>query len=305
MNGVLLVDKPRGRSSHDVVLRCRRALGTRAIGHAGTLDPMATGVLVLAIGEATKLVPYLTAADKKYEATLVLGTETDSLDADGTVVRTQEIPRGLSVARVEEAAAPLRGSTEQRAPRVSAIKVNGRALHERVRRGEDVEAPLRRVELHALEVLEVTDERIRFRLHCGKGFYVRSFGRDLADALGTVGHLDALRRLASGSFSIEQAVPFALVETAISDEAARRSLVDALLPVDRAALACLPRVDLSETATTDAVHGRPIPIERAATTSLDVFEPEATLALFGVDGRLVALGRREGSILRVVRGIRS
>lgn len=304
MNGVLVVDKPTGMTSHDVVMRARRALRTRAIGHAGTLDPMATGVLVLAIGEATKLVPFLTAADKRYDATLVLGTETDTLDAEGTVVGEPSAPPALTRDAVEVAAHRFLGVIEQRAPCVSAIKVNGRALHERVRRGEDVAPPIRTVELHSFELIAIEPDRIRFRLHSGKGFYVRSFGRDLAEALGTVGHLGALRRTASGAFDLAKAVSFATIERALRDDGALETLRTSCLSLEDAALACLPRVDLGEGATADALHGRPIPLA-SLNRPLPDAPPDGTFALFDPEGRLVALARQDASALRVARGIRS
>ncbi|MCA9529246.1 MAG: tRNA pseudouridine(55) synthase TruB, partial [Myxococcales bacterium] len=214
MNGVLVVDKPAGPTSHDIVARARRALGTRRVGHAGTLDPMATGVLVLAIGEGTKLVPYLTAADKRYVATVRLGSSTTTLDAEGTVDAEAPVPSGLSVADVERAAERFAGGYAQRVPAVSAVKVEGRRLHERVRRGEVVDAPVREVALRALEVRRVSGADVELALECGKGFYVRAFARDLASALGTVGHLVALRRTRSGAFDVRDAVPAAWLEAA-------------------------------------------------------------------------------------------
>ncbi|MBW2404697.1 MAG: tRNA pseudouridine(55) synthase TruB, partial [Deltaproteobacteria bacterium] len=147
MNGLLIVDKPAGCTSHDVVRRVRKALGQRSVGHAGTLDPLATGVLVVAVGEGTKLVSHLQSDDKRYEVTIALGAETDSLDADGEVTETAKVPP-LDSAMVERALLPFIGRHRQEAPKLSAIKLGGTPLHRRVRRGEDVEAPVREVELY-------------------------------------------------------------------------------------------------------------------------------------------------------------
>ncbi|MGB9339614.1 MAG: tRNA pseudouridine(55) synthase TruB, partial [Polyangiales bacterium] len=148
MNGVLIVDKPAGCTSHDVVQRVRKAIGQRSVGHAGTLDPLATGVLVVALGEGTKLVSHLQRDDKRYEVSIALGAETDSLDADGEIVRTAEVP-ALDRETVEKALATFIGRHPQEAPKLSAIKVGGTPLHRRMRRGEEVEAPVREVELYS------------------------------------------------------------------------------------------------------------------------------------------------------------
>jgi len=300
-SGVLVVDKPLGPTSHDVVARARRALRTREIGHAGTLDPMATGVLVLAVGEATKLVPYLTADDKRYEARLALGATTSSLDAQGEVTETAPVPP-LDLVAVQRAAEAFLGEHDQEAPIVSAIKVDGEALHRRARRGEKVEAPVRRVVLHAVTVTAIEGAELVFELHAGKGFYVRSFGRDLARALGTVGHLVALRRTASGRFRIEDAVPFEAF--AKVDDASREALVGRLLPLGEA-VAALPRVTLTERGAKDAFHGRPILLAEGVAEGAASLVPGRAAALFAPDGSLLAIGElRDASSLRVVRGFR-
>lgn len=154
-NGLLIVDKPTGCTSHDVVQRVRRALKQKSVGHAGTLDPLATGVLVVAVGEGTKLVSHLQADDKRYDVTIAMGAETDSLDADGATTATANVPP-LDIAMVERAAQPFIGRHPQEAPKLSAIKVGGRPLHRRMRQGEDVEAPVREVELHQVQVRAVS-----------------------------------------------------------------------------------------------------------------------------------------------------
>ncbi len=302
-HGVLVVDKPAGPTSHDVVARVRRALGTRAVGHAGTLDPAATGVLVVAVGEATKLVAYLTAEDKAYRARILLGAQTDTLDAEGTVTERTPVPEGLDRPRVEAAAQRFIGVIEQRAPLVSAIKQGGRPLHERVRRGEVVEAPVRQVVVRAIDVLEVGPDTIELAVRCGKGFYVRALARDLAHALGTSGHLCALRRTESGRFALEGATPWKMVEAAARGDAeARATLASTLLSLEEA-VASMPQVTLTEAGREDAFHGRPIgPVGVAA--ELPEGPETAVLALHDREGQLVALGRRDGDRVRVVRGFR-
>jgi tRNA pseudouridine55 synthase len=203
--GILVVDKPGACTSHDVVSWARRVFSTREVGHAGTLDPMATGVLVVLIGEATKLSNWVTSEDKSYACELRWGVETDSLDADGAVVRTTDSPTPTPE-HIEAACAAMVGVQMQVPPAVSAIKVGGVASHERVRRGEHVELAAREVELRSLKYRESLADRARFELEVSKGYYVRSFARDLAARLGTVAHLTALRRARSGAFSLADAV---------------------------------------------------------------------------------------------------
>lgn len=292
MNGILIVDKPAGCTSHDVVQRVRKALRQRSVGHAGTLDPLATGVLVVAIGEGTKLVSHLQSDDKRYEVTISLGAETDSLDADGTVTATAEVPH-LDPVAVEGALTPFIGRHPQEAPKLSAIKVGGTPLHRRMRRGEDVEAPIREVELYSATVDEVTPKSLRLSLHCGKGFYVRSLARDVARALGTLGHVTMLRRTASGAFSIDTSL--------YGDQMTAEAIGARLIPL-REACNALTRVDLSDEGVAHARHGRPIGPDVIVGDGWRDTSIDQPLALFAPDGEPVALGRRVDEGLRVVRG---
>lgn len=295
VHGVLVVDKPKGPTSHDVVRWVRRALRTRAVGHAGTLDPMATGVLVVAVGEATKLVRWLTADDKRYRATIALGAQTDTLDADGEVVERAPAD-GVDRETARAAAEGFVGTYLQRPPIYSAIKVDGERLHARARRGESVEVPEREVTVRSLEILAASDEAIELEVESAKGFYVRSLGRDLARALGTRGHLTALRRTRSGAFGLEGAVTADLLERAADDDAARRELTGRLCSVTEAC-ARMESVVLDAGAVDDARHGRRVrapSIPRAGT------EP---VALLDESGALVAVARSEGEYLQVVRGL--
>jgi tRNA pseudouridine55 synthase len=300
MNGLLVVDKPRGVTSHDVVQWARRALSTRAVGHAGTLDPMATGALLLLVGEGTKLTPFLTHHDKRYVAEVRFGVETDSLDADGRAVREAPKPHVLGADDVRAALGPLTGEVDQEAPAVSAIKVDGKALYERVRRGEDVRGPLRRVVLHEAKVLEASPEAVRLEVHCGKGYYVRALARDLSYALGTVGHLVALERTASGPFGLDRAVSGARLREARSDEAARAEVAGQILSLPDACEGMV-RALLSDEGVTHARHGRAIPL---AMSDLDLMpDPDLPVAMLAPTGHLIAIGRANGpDTLKVVRG---
>jgi len=191
-------------TSHDVVAKARRWFGTREIGHAGTLDPMATGVLVLAIGEATKLVPYLSASDKEYEATITLGVETDTLDADGKEKSRAPVPATWTTS-LDAAVEEERKRTMQLPPIFSAIHAQGARSHERARRGEIVELDERPVRVLSLDVVATRAESLDVRMVVSKGYYVRALARDLAARLGTVGHLTALRRVRSGTFTLADA----------------------------------------------------------------------------------------------------
>jgi tRNA pseudouridine55 synthase len=297
---VLVVDKPRGPTSHDVVAHVRRALGTREVGHAGTLDPMATGVLVIAVGEATKLVPWLTAAEKAYEATVALGVETDSLDAEGR--ETARIPvagdvldalaesSGATVAPLLRAVlAAERERSEQVPPVFSAIQQGGERAHTRARRGEHVELAARPVRVHRLELVACSDRPpwIAVRVEADKGYYVRSLGRDLAAALGTAGHLTSLRRTRSGCFAIDEALP---LDTPPDELAAR------LEALPRVAARALPVARLTETGARDARFGRPVRPE-------DLDAPgTGPCAWLDPTGELVAIGEVVDGRGRVVRG---
>ena len=275
-----MIDKAEGPTSHDVVRAVRKALRTREVGHAGTLDPMATGLLVVAVGEATKLVPYLTAEDKVYETELTLGSATDTLDRLGEVTETREIPADWRD-RLEEALDRERTRHEQIPPVFSAIHVDGERAHERARRGETVVLAARPVRVKELRVLSAEDNVIRLRVEASKGYYVRSLGRDLAESLGTVGHLRALRRVRAGALSVEDAVDV------ISSELGKK-----LIPTAAIAARVLPSRTLN---ADDVLRAR-----RGQKLIVDCTE-EQHEAWLDERGNLVAVGRvaaREGSVAR-------
>ena len=205
--GFLLVDKPAGVTSHDVVAGARRALAVRKTGHAGTLDPFATGLLVLGIGRATRLLEYLVGLDKEYEGIARLGVTTDSLDTEGALVARDDRWRGIPAERIHSVAAAMEGPILQTPPPYSAVKVRGVPAHRRARRGERVELPPREVRVHRFEVLGTDLPEVRFRVACSSGTYVRSLAGELGERLGTGCHLTALRRTRVGSFHLRDAAP--------------------------------------------------------------------------------------------------
>jgi tRNA pseudouridine55 synthase len=238
--GLLLIDKPRGITSHDAVASVRRALGTRKVGHAGTLDPMATGLLLIGVGRATRLLRFLGDLPKTYEGSFRLGVETDTLDADGSVTDERPI-EGITGKAVRAAMAALVGESMQRPPAFSALKVGGRTLYEAARAGEPIEAEPRPIRVDAFEALAIDLPDVRFRVTCGGGTYVRVLAADVGTALGCGAHLTALRRTAIGPFRAERARP--------PGEPGEP------LPLERA-VAHLPRVDVDPEEARAVSHGR-------------------------------------------------
>ena len=210
ISGLLLIDKPAGITSFDVVRRVRRALKVRKVGHLGTLDPFAKGLLPLALGEATKLAQFLLEEPKTYLATLTLGVETDTQDLTGRV--TAESDRLPSPEEVHQAATRFVGEIEQVPPSYSAVHHQGERLYKLARRGEAVEVPPRQVVIYRLEVMEAALPQVTVRVECGKGTYIRTLAHDLGRVLGCGAHLVALTRLAVGAFRLEEALPLDLIE---------------------------------------------------------------------------------------------
>lgn len=207
LDGVLLLDKPEGLSSNHALQRAKRALNARKAGHAGTLDPFATGLLVCCIGRATKLASVLLEADKTYEATLSLGVETDSGDLTGEIVsRAGADFTGVGPERLESALDGFRGEIEQIPPMHSALKHQGRPLYEYARKGVVIDRPPRRVHIYALRLLESDGTQARVLVHCSKGTYVRTLAQDIGRSLGCGAHLSALRRTAVGPFLLDKAI---------------------------------------------------------------------------------------------------
>lgn len=300
-NGILLVDKPQGITSHDVVARARRALGTKKVGHAGTLDPMATGLLLLGAGPSTRLLTYLVGLDKEYTATIRLGQATTTDDAEGQVIAEEDIS-GVSAHALADGIGVLTGSISQRPSAVSAIKVDGVRAYDRVRAGEEVELAARRVTVHAFEVLggrggpfvapagTRSGDRsfidVDVRVECSSGTYVRALARDLGASLGVGGHLTALRRTRVGPFSVDDAVP-----TPERDAVPVVPLADALLDPAEVAGRLFPVVRLDAQQAADLANGK-----RVATEHADA----GTVAALAPGGRLVGLVAIEGGRTRVL-----
>lgn len=287
LSGILLVDKPAGMTSHDVVARVRRATGEKRVGHAGTLDPMATGLLVVLVGPATRLATYLTAARKSYDARIVFGTETDTDDAEGHVVRTEPVPLEL---RSEEGAiahvAALVGTHEQVPPAYSAIKRDGVTAHRAARAGNELDLEARTVEVTDAVLLGVEPGppvAWNVSLTVSKGTYVRAIARDLGRELGTAAHLGGLRRTASGDLPVSEARD-------LDDLEAAGPHVDTLFVPAVRALG-LPEVALSEHEAAAVANGRSVTAPPGT--------PAGTLAVTR-GGRLLGVMRIHGDVLRPV-----
>ena len=274
MNGVLVIDEPKGITSFDVVRDVRRALGAKKVGHTGTLDPMATGVLPICIGEATKIAQFITEATKSYDATVKLGATTDTLDAEGTVLETRPVPE-MTRARLEAALQRFRGTFEQVPPMYSAIKVGGKRLYELARAGEEIERQPRTVTVFELVLRDFSADEVKLSVTCSKGFFVRSLAADLGEALGCGAHLCALRRTHSGPFKLAQAVPLADAK-----QAKLVSLNDALVDI--------PALTLTEAEAGRARHGGLVEVPATVKGVLRVLTPTGVLlALAEADkGRL-------------------
>jgi len=277
--GLVVVDKPAGMTSHDVVARLRRLAGTRKVGHAGTLDPMATGVLVVGVNRATRLLGHLTLTEKAYDATVRLGSATTTDDAEGETWMSASTAE-LDEQQVRTAAAAFVGELQQRPSSVSAIKVDGKRSYARVRAGEDVDLPARPVTVHELRVGAVRREGdaldVDLSLRCSSGTYVRAVARDLGEALHVGGHLIALRRTAVG--------PFTLAEAHTLD-----ALADDLVVLDLSEVArrCFASLDLDDEQARDVGFGRKLAVR---------LDGAAPVAVFAPDGRFLALYEQRGDL---------
>jgi tRNA pseudouridine55 synthase len=285
LEGLLLVDKPAGWTSHDVVARIRRVCGTRRVGHAGTLDPMATGVLVLGVGRATKLLTFLVGCDKEYAATVRLGQATVTDDAEGEVVASADAA-GVTRSVLDAAVARLTGGIEQVPSSVSAIKIDGQRSYARVRSGEDVQLAARPVTVSRFAVLDVRPVGacldVDVEVEVSSGTYVRALARDLGAALGVGGHLTALRRTRVGRFGIGDAVPLETLEPGAPVP---------LLPMGEAARGQFAVHELTAEEAAAVGYGRRIPAAR---------EGDPVVAALAPDGSLVAMLDESGPEARPV-----
>ncbi|HUK65713.1 MAG TPA: tRNA pseudouridine(55) synthase TruB [Anaeromyxobacteraceae bacterium] len=292
ISGLLVVDKPKGPTSFDVVARVRRLTGAAKAGHTGTLDPLATGVLVVLLGEAVKLQQFLSAGDKAYEALVAFGAATTTQDAEGEVVARAD-PSKLEEGLVRKALSGFTGHLEQTPPMFSAIRVKGRRLHEAARAGEEVERPSRRVWVEELRLLEMTPPvqglvHARIEVRCGKGTYVRTLMADLGARLGLPAHLAALRRLAAGPFTLSEALS---LERAEELAQAPPGIGGRILPLAEA-LRGFPMVRLSTAQARDLGHGKCLELEGTRPGLCGALDP---------DGQLRAVCEVNGGRVRPLR----
>jgi len=271
------VDKPAGMTSHDVVSRVRREFGTRKVGHAGSLDPMATGVLILGIERGTKFLAHMVTATKAYNATISLGASTTTDDFEGEII-SQTSAAHITDAEILSAIANLTGDIMQKPAKVSAIKIDGKRAYQRVRDGEDVDIPARPVTVNRFEVLESrqSPREVDVVVECSSGTYIRSLARDLGEALGVGGHLTALRRTEVGPFSLDDASPLDSMELSLN--------------LDEALVRCYPRLDV----TAEESH------KLAMGQWLEPRGVKGTYAAVGPDGRSIALVKEKGKRLSTV-----
>jgi tRNA pseudouridine55 synthase len=282
-SGVLPVDKPEGPTSHDVVAAARRVLGTRQVGHTGTLDPFASGLLLVCFGSATRLAEYLTPLPKTYRAVMRLGERTDTDDLTGRVVETRELEAEVSPERIAGALAAQVGTIDQVPPAYSAKKVGGQRMYAIARRGGEVVREAVPVVIHAIRLLRTELPDVEFEVTCGSGTYIRAIARDVGEALGVGAHLRTLRRTASGPHGVECAVGL--------DRLGDADAVAAAILSPAAAVSHLPTVRLDEAAIVDVGHGRPV-------SAPDDLPAGVAVALLDEGGALVGIGEREGARVR-------
>lgn len=283
MNGVVVIDKPQGVTSHDVVGMLRKRFKTRRVGHTGTLDPMATGVLVVCIGNATKAADMLTAADKRYRAVLELGICTDTLDTEGTVTERKIV--NVTEDEVRTCIASFAGEQEQLPPMYSAIKQNGKKLYELAREGIEVERERRHINIYSIDILSIDLQRVTIDVHCSKGTYIRSLCDDIGKGLGCGAAMAELRRTESAGFGIDKAYTIEALD-------ALEDVSEALMPTD-ALFDDLPEIHLNEKQ------------ERSITNGVRMTWRSGTegqrYRLYGADGRFLCVSVLEDMRLKLIK----
>lgn len=279
---LLPVDKPEGPTSHDVVGSARKALGIKRIGHTGTLDPFASGLLILCVGRATRLAEYFSGMDKTYEAVALLGVRTDTLDREGRVVEESDSWRSLSSDRIDATLASFVGEIEQVPPAFSAKKVDGERAYRRAREGVSVELEPCRVTIRSLEPIKAELPEIGFRVTCSSGTYVRALARDIGEALGVGAHLTGLRRTAIDGWTVSDALPV----DALADRT--RVAEHAVSPLD--AVGHLPRVDVDTQVADRLVLGQAVRLEERP--------PSGSPLAVAHHGALLAIGEVDDGVLR-------
>jgi tRNA pseudouridine55 synthase len=283
ISGILPVDKPAGWTSHDIVARVRRLAGQKQVGHAGTLDPLATGVLLLVLGDATRLSSYLMECSKTYCAEVALGVSTTTDDAEAPILEQRDVSH-LGRDEVEACLPAFVGELKQLPPAYAAVRHGGQKLYALARQGVTVQPEPRTVVVHAIDLVAWRSPRVRLRIHCGSGTYIRSLARDIGAALGVGGYLHALRRTRSGSFSTAQCSTMEALSRA-------DSLIPCLQPLDRAVLD-LPAILLSEDQARRIRTGGPLPLGAPAA---------GTVRLYGPTGTLIGLGSADGCMVKPFR----
>lgn len=286
VDGFLVIDKPAGITSHDVVSRVRRILKTRKVGHTGTLDPFATGVLPVAVGEGTKAIPFLDEAEKGYEAVIQLGTVTDTLDCTGALLQQNDCSQ-VTEEKLKNAMALLTGQISQIPPMYSAIKQGGQALYKLARKGIEVERQPRQVTIYSFDLLELSLPLVTVRVRCSRGTYIRTLADDLGRLLGVGGSLAELRRNGSGMFLLESALTLDRLDSVVSDGQLEQHLIS-----PREALGHLPEIVLNNDQARQVFNGR--------APDLDGFEGLCRLAC---DGRLVAVAEKSAGALPGLRRV--
>lgn len=260
ISGVLVVDKPVGMTSHDVVQAIRNGTGIRRAGHTGTLDPRASGVLVILVGPAVRLSEYVSASDKRYQAVIRLGASTDTYDADGRFTQQTSAPVNVTEQQFEETLKQFVGEIEQTPPPYSAVKVQGRRAYDMARQGEEVDLAPRKITVHHLEVLEWAPPEVVVDVHCSSGTYVRSLANDMGNALGCGAYLVGLRRTKSGRFSLRDATPLRKLQEAFQSGKWYQLLIPAA-----EALGDWPAIELDPDEVEAIKHGHRIPAKEDAT----------------------------------------
>lgn len=281
MNGIVIVDKPQGWTSQDVTARLRRVFSTRRIGHGGTLDPMATGVLPVFVGRATRAVEFFEHAEKTYEATLRLGMKTDTQDITGTVL--EERPVTVTEQDILNVLPAFRGEILQIPPMYSALKVNGQKLYDLARKGKEVERQPRPITIHELELLHFDGQDARIRVCCSKGTYIRTLCEDMGEKLGCHGTMAALRRTQAGEYTIEKAVPLQTLLDAENPE-------QYLLSMDSPFLG-YPAVTLSENQEKRCRNGNAFTLR----------VPDGTYRAYGKNGEFLMLARVENGVMSTIK----
>ncbi len=278
-NGVYLIDKPSGLTSHDVVDELRRILKNRAIGHGGTLDPLATGLLICLVGDATKLSQYVMAEEKTYVVGIKLGIRTDSGDITGQVLEEKDVSQ-ITEGQIQEVLPSLQGELNLKVPKYSAVKVKGKKLYEYARKNEDVEIPTKKMSIRSIKVLGYENGQVNLEMDCEKGTYVRSWVEELGDRLGCGATVETLRRTRSGSFEINQARPLDVLATETFEGLAGR-----LVPLSDV-LGHWPALKITGRDHSLMVHGQ---IPRGVYTQIIHFAFESGVRILNEDGGLLAL----------------